>query len=470
MIVNLLVMKNLLGKIMNKFSRPAPEVERPCADIEKAGLLARPDAEVFSEATSEVSAIQHKGNIGSGALGTGMGESRIAERCPYCSSTDFVKRGVRKKKFETVQLYLCRACSRVFTAQFVKGKKFPVNVIMAGLTIYNLGHTLEATCRALNQKFGVNPGASTLSGWVEEYVELCRYSRLRPYATKMCSPEKTIETVTMAHRQLYRFSYHRPKIALALQVFKNRYFEPLKDYLDAVSAETPHQYFQEGGRMSEVKTKFSKAQMIVHSKQNYANRLAEFVLQGVSDNKARHERLQMFMVANDSVTVASEVPVYIRKEDIEHMENVLNFKIWDRPVPEVELGVEQQGTDSENIGNETATRPAEDKVGAGVPRLLTGHIDLLQIRNGQIHILDYKPNAAKEKPIEQLEWYALALSRLTGLRLYEFKCGWFDEKDYFEFYPLHVVKKISDRKKKKVYLKNKGMAFEIPRENKLKIV
>jgi hypothetical protein len=35
----------------------------------------------------------------------------------------------------------------------------------------------------------------------------------------------------------------------------------------------------------------------------------------------------------------------------------------------------------------------------------------------------------------------MALSRLTGLRLFEFKCAWFDERDYFEFYPLHVLHK-----------------------------
>jgi hypothetical protein len=85
-----------------------------------------------------------------------------------------------------------------------------------------------------------------------------------------------------------------------------------------------------------------------------------------------------------------------------------------------------------------------------MPKLITGHIDILQIRNGQIHILDYKPKAEKERPIEQLTLYAMALSRLTGLRMYEFKCAWFDEKDYFEFYPLHVLykpKKGSRRRK-----------------------
>ncbi len=65
----------------------------------------------------------------------------------------------------------------------------------------------------------------------------------------------------------------------------------------------------------------------------------------------------------------------------------------------------------------------------------------MQIRNGSIHILDYKPNAAKEKPIEQLMSYALALASRTNLRLYHFTCAWFDEHDFFEFYPLHVVNK-----------------------------
>jgi len=84
--------------------------------------------------------------------------------------------------------------------------------------------------------------------------------------------------------------------------------------------------------------------------------------------------------------------------------------------------------------------------------LITGHIDILQIRNGQIHILDYKPDAEKERPIEQLTLYAMALSRLTGLRLFEFKCAWFDEKDYFEFYPLHVLHKPrKTKRRRKVY-------------------
>jgi len=40
------------------------------------------------------------------------------------------------------------------------------------------------------------------------------------------------------------------------------------------------------------------------------------------------------------------------------------------------------------------------------------------------------------------------LSRLTGLRLFDFKCAWFDEKSYFEFFPLHVVYKLKQQTEK----------------------
>jgi hypothetical protein len=376
---------------------------------------------------------------------------RKAENCPYCNSTDFVKRGVRKNKFGNAQMYLCRnpVCARTFTAKDIKGKKFPLRIIIECMSYYNLGFTLEYSCALVKKKFGSAPDPQTLSGWIEEYKSLCRYERLRPYAVKYCNPKDTVEVVTMAHRQLYRFRYHRAKTHLMLEEFRNRSLKPLKEYLDNISTETPYQYFQEGGRMSEIKSKFDKADMIVKSKENFANYLASFVLKAVVNNRERHEELQRFFIANDSVTVATEVPVYIRREDIEHLENVLKFKVTDNGL------VELKGKKRAEV----------------MPKLLTGHIDFVQIRNGCIHLLDYKPDAAKEQPIEQLTWYAMTMSRLTGLRLFEFKCGWFDEKDYFEFYPLHVVKKLSGKKKRFVRFKD-GSKIEVPKENlkKAKIV
>lgn len=336
-------------------------------------------------------------------------------RCPYCSAREIVKRGTRQKKFERVQLYRCEACARTFSAGSVKGKTIPLRVIFDGLSYYNLGYSPEASVRFLKLKYGLSIDASSVSRWIEEFKDLCRYSRMRPYALRRWSPGQVMISATLYHRQVYTFRYHPAKLELLLEEdFKNEPLYRLKEFLDNVSVECPHQYFREGVRASEVKAKFDMERVMIREKQNFANRLAGLALQAVQNNKERHEVLERFMLANDSVTVAIEVPVYFTPEDLEHMKTVLGFTI---PLT--------------------------------LEKTLTGHIDVVQVRNGAVHILDYKPAARKEQPVNQLTFYALALSRLTGLKLYNFKCAWFDERSYHEFFPLHVVYKKKQRSRVK---------------------
>jgi len=337
-------------------------------------------------------------------------------QCPYCASKDIIKRGKRKKKLEVRQRYYCNSCKRSFVPQTVKGKQYPLKMILDGLCYYNIGHSFEASSRLLKEEYGVKIDDSTLSDWVKEFAPLCRYERLRPYALKLYSPNQMIQTTHLYHRQVYDFSVHRGKLALVLQEHQHSKFENLREFLEAIQSECPHQFFKDGARMSEQKVDFSMEKVILRNKNNFANRVAGLALQAVSDNKMRHKALQKFMLCNDSVTVAVEVPVYMDDMDLAHMQEELNFKI-----------------------------PLK------IDKVLTGHIDILQVRNGAVHILDYKPGAAKGKEadtVNQLTLYALALSRLTGLRVYDFKCAWFDENDYFEFFPLHIVYKLRDRARK----------------------
>ncbi|MFH1960646.1 MAG: PD-(D/E)XK nuclease family protein [Patescibacteria group bacterium] len=445
--------------------------------------------------------------------------------CPYCQSKSFVRRGFRQKKYEKIQLYLCQSCGRTFTPQKNLGKHYPLETVFNALSLYNLGHSLEGTCTIINSKpetlnpkqtqnmnaqntkqkdlehsnlenldlsrisnldirFSLQP--STVSAWLMEFGEYCKYQRMREFVVKKYEPKNTVVTATLAHRQLYRYRFHRAKCALMIQEeYAHRKFAPLKEFLELVPSECPHQYFaSEGGcRASEAPITFSKKQMIVRSKVNYAVKLCQFILQSVKARTMRHEAVQKFFLFNDSVTVATEVPVYITREDLLHMQTQLGFEIFNKISVREGQGSEDRG----NVGTGTVSQsqspnrddlqkqgatPAmgqgsEDisNVGTGLPKLITGHIDLVQIRNGQIHILDYKPNAAKEQPIDQLTIYAMALSRLTGLRLFEFKCAWFDEKDYFEFYPLHVLYKPSKTRRRKTVTTIEGK-YHINEEEK----
>ncbi|MBU3922857.1 PD-(D/E)XK nuclease family protein [Patescibacteria group bacterium] len=329
--------------------------------------------------------------------------------CPYCDSKNIIRRGIRKNKLQTVQLYICKDCNKTFTPYPIKNKKYPLKIILEGLTLYNLGNSKEKTIKLLKEKFGINISSKTLSNWIEELKYLCTYSRHRQQGKKLYTPNQIIKKLNLNHKQVYEYCYHQAKLDLITKDFpSNKSFKIFKEFLETIYQSCPHHYFhQENSRASQTKKlKFSLEQVMVKEKQNYATRTANLVLQSVKNNRLRHEILQRFMLANDSVTVAVEIPIYLLRKDIEYMEKVLKFEF---PIK---------------------------------PEILTGHIDFIQFRNNQIHILDFKPKSKKDKPYEQLTWYAIALSRLTGLRLYDFKCAWFDQDHYYEFYPLHMVYKL----------------------------
>jgi ATP-dependent exoDNAse (exonuclease V) beta subunit len=146
--------------------------------------------------------------------------------------------------------------------------------------------------------------------------------------------------------------------------------------------------------------------------------------------------------------------VLLDSDDITHYQNHLGFNIPDKLITNTQPRNNQSTTndqssddliDNSNIDHSLSV----EQLNVENCPVITGHIDLVQIRNGAVHILDFKPSAKKQKPVDQLTIYALALSRLTGIRLFNFKCAWFDKDDYFEFYPLHVVYKKKRKRKKR---------------------
>ena len=87
--------------------------------------------------------------------------------------------------------------------------------------------------------------------------------------------------------------------------------------------------------------------------------MAELALTLAKTNRERHQVIENFFLANDSTTVAIEVPVYIKPEEL--------------------------------------TKNEKKDYGIELEEPLSGHIDILQQRFTQIHILDYKPDARKNR-------------------------------------------------------------------------
>jgi transposase-like protein len=343
--------------------------------------------------------------------------AKLPEACPYCGSHALTRRGTRKKRLEIVQLWRCASCKRVFTPgpAALHNKTYPLRMILSALTDYNLGYTLEETAARLNKKAHRSVSPSTITAWLDEYKQHCSYRRLRREGLARFPANQTIRSIKLYHRQIYGYAFHRPKLeflragTLDDKRTGDMRFAAVADFLESVPTICPHDLFR---RDDDPKARASQAtpawadvsRIVVNSKRNAATETASFIIPAVGNNKLRHETLQHFMLANDSVTVAIEIPIWLDEHDITALE--------------VQHGIELAPSFGEK------------------PRAITGHIDFLQVRNGCVHVLDYKPDARTNKPIAQLAIYALALTRrVPGLRLFDIKCAWFNEQEYCEIFP-----------------------------------
>jgi transposase-like protein len=343
------------------------------------------------------------------------------EACPHRGSHALTRRGTRNKKLEIVQLWRCGSCKRVFTPgpAALRNKTYPLRMILSALTDYDLGYSLAQTAARLKKKTNRSVSPSTITAWLHDYNQHCSYRRLRAAGLARFPSGQTIRSIKLYHRQVYGYAYHRPKLEFvragalddkrAATDASTARFAPLADFLESIPTTCPHDLFSRDddpkARASQAHPAFADiSRVIVNRKENAATHTAALIIPAVGHNKLRHETLQRFMLANDSATVAIEIPIWLTETDIAALERL--------------YGIELAPPD----GSKT--------------RVLTGHIDFLQVRNGAVHILDYKPDARTNKPIAQLTIYALALTRLVpGLKLFDIKCAWFNEREYCEFFP-----------------------------------
>jgi transposase-like protein len=195
-----------------------------------------------------------------------LSQIKPPERCPHCNSKRLIKKGTRKKKLESVPLFLCRSCGRSFTAgpRTIRNKTYPLPEILEALTLYDRGNTLEATAEKISSRHGHSVAPSTISRWLSEHPALTTYRRLRDDGRRRFTPTQIIRARKLYHRQVYDFAYHRAKLAFlkegtlddkrVARAASTSRFSPLADFLESIPQTCPHQLFQreDGSRGSQL--------------------------------------------------------------------------------------------------------------------------------------------------------------------------------------------------------------------------
>ncbi|MCK4364829.1 MAG: IS1 family transposase [Thermoplasmatales archaeon] len=296
-------------------------------------------------------------------------------KCLKCGSKHVVKRGKRKRNFGSVQAYYCKECGRSFVDKTFQHRTYPIRIVFNALNYYNLGYSLDETSKILNKKFKVRTCKTTVYYWIKKFQRFSPISSLR---NNFLNYDDVLFTKRFEHENLeYEFMYHKYK----LDTFVRGKFPGLADYIVRFEGGCPDVFFEIGERCSQPRF---MVDVHVTSKKNLACMLAGFAVLTAKDNRERHNLVEELMVINDKATVACEVPVWY----------------WEKSIDD------------------------------GV----TGHIDILQVRGGNVYILDYKPGASKDKKaVQQLYHYAVALSFRAKIPFDRIMCAWFDEKSYYEF-------------------------------------
>lgn len=307
-------------------------------------------------------------------------------KCPSCKNTEVIKKGKRKTKLGSRQLYYCKSCKKGFADSKLQHKTYGPKVIVSALSYYNLGSTLEESTKLTNKRFKVKISKSSVSQWLKEFKSICTYCKLREKVSKIYSKEILVSK-TFTHSGLaYNFKYHRPKLEM---LCSSCGFQPLQKYRENFLKKGCPEFFNSiENRCSQTKV---KVKIKTEGRYNNACKLADLALKSCSSNSQRHLTVENFMLTNDSSTISCEVPIWF----------------WEKNL---------------NIG-------------------INGHIDILQVRMGKIFILDFKPEAARENELKvssQLYLYAMGLSFRTSIPLANLICAWFDEKIYYEFNPINA--------------------------------
>ncbi len=200
-----------------------------------------------------------------------------------------------------------------------------------------------------------------------------------------------IKNLVLEHRGgYYNYKVHDLKLNKLCNGFSS-----LKNYLNEMFVNCPNEYFNSGPRSSGLKFKLNNLDLHEIS----GHEMNDLTRQALEVNKERfqdrHPKVQVFLLENDDKTIAMEVPIWINPGELKIFTSIFKSK---------------------------------------VP--LTGHIDLLRIEDEKIWIWDYKPNANYEKyAATQIYFYALMLSKRTGIDLENFRCGYFDNKYTYVFKP-----------------------------------
>jgi transposase-like protein len=92
--------------------------------------------------------------------------------CPRCSCKHTTRKGKRRNRLQTLQVFQCTECLHRFSGGAGKNKTYPLKVILEAVSIFNLGYSMTDTQGLLRKRCHRNVPERTISSWLTAYRPL----------------------------------------------------------------------------------------------------------------------------------------------------------------------------------------------------------------------------------------------------------------------------------------------------------
>lgn len=299
--------------------------------------------------------------------------------CPTCNANkQVIKAGLRHTKKGIIQKFYCKHCKAYFNSAKQSYTHYPQHIILYSLHLYNQGYPVSQVKTLTGKRYPFSPPTRTIYFWIKQYQTVASFLKIRK--RYQLDPGNLISTETYHHQQIYPFRYHHLKLNIA-----SKQLPQLKRYINWITRNLNTELFLSGPRASNQK---QSQQLRAIKKDSILTTQAKFALSDPDKRLSAHEKVQRFLLINDLSTICTELPVFLYPKET-------RFFHIDEP--------------------------------------LTGHIDIIQIKQDEIHILDYKPNLRKpEQYSGQLLAYKEAIYQRTHIPRLKIKTAVFNQYDYFE--------------------------------------
>lgn len=299
--------------------------------------------------------------------------------CTYCGNKDVIKAGLRNTRQGPIQKYYCKTCKRYFSDKTQPYTQYPFHIMMHALQLYNQGYPLAQVKTLVGKKYRYSPPVRTMYSWIARYKQDLSFLPLRKKYS--LQPDDLTTTHRLFHQQIYPFTYHHLKLNIA-----SKKLPQLRRYINWVERNLPTKMFLSGPRASQAKTEY---QVKTKKKIHPATTLTNYALTIKKKQQSAHESVEEFFLLNDATTVCIELPVFLNPKESSM------FTI-DAP--------------------------------------LTGHVDLIQIKENNLYIMDYKPNLRHpEKYSDQLLAYKEAIHHRTRIPKDDIIPAAFNHHSYYEY-------------------------------------